>query len=858
MIRLIIFLAAIITAINANAEIVDVKQDETTAKYALVDEKGTLVTDYIYSHVGNRNESNLLLVCRDNLYGYIDITTGKEVITPKYAKAGNFNNGLAYVKFDSKYGYIDTEGNMVISPIYDSADDFENGIALVEINDLCGAINTEGKIVVPLKYEDIDYIENSHILYIENANEECGAIDYSGRTVIPMKYDDLGEEVINGCLTVENTNGDFTSGVINLQGKEILPCKYYDTRTEPNCILAKDGKSRKWGVFNYNGKQITPFCIELGGKIHENENIIIGDNNGKWGAYSISGKLIINPQYTHLGKFNNGYAIALKGDTCGLIDTNNNAVMPFDFDAIQYIGNGMYFAKKHKAKGAIYNDNGEQLTEAIYDKAFTFSNGYAKVQAGNKYSIIDTKGKQADKWAFSKYFGIQSMIMKSGGSPDSEPFSSFAKARVERGINSWQQRGEYEKSEMWKARVSGPKRQAKIDELIEIAKQEYLSKYMPNNEPTFSIGKYDPDNECFKITSSAGEMLLSVPIDEAQRFKENWIRVEKIPRYGIVNDRVGIEQCDFRIKGKTYTYDYTTSLSYKPYNDIAYNFEPVEIKSNKQETKKAAPKPSATPAESDVDSNIPLNDINNTSTIALIIGNENYRREMAVPFAASDATAFNQYCTRTLGIPASNVHMVKDATLNDIRAEFSWLKRVARAFKGEASIILYYAGHGIPDEATRVSYLLPVDGYASDVASTGFPLDKIYEELGDIDTRKTVVILDACFSGAERGGKMLSSARGTAIKPRMAEPDDNTVVISATQGDETAYAYGEKGHGMFTYFLLKKLKESKGNASLGELFDYVNDNVVKCSLLINNKQQTPTVISGEDISGSWKSIILTK
>ena len=63
---------------------------------------------------------------------------------------------------------------------------------------------------------------------------------------------------------------------------------------------------------------------------------------------------------------------------------------------------------------------------------------------------------------------------------------------------------------------------------------------------------------------------------------------------------------------------------------------------------------------------------------------------------------------------------------------------------------------------------------------------------------------------------------------------------------------------MFTYFLLKKLKESKGNASLGELFDYVNDNVVKCSLLINNKQQTPTVISGEDISGSWKSIILTK
>jgi hypothetical protein len=80
------------------------------------------------------------------------------------------------------------------------------------------------------------------------------------------------------------------------------------------------------------------------------------------------------------------------------------------------------------------------------------------------------------------------------------------------------------------------------------------------------------------------------------------------------------------------------------------------------------------------------------------------------------------------------------------------------------------------------------------------------------------------------------------------------VVFSAAQGNETAYPYREKSHGMFTYFLLKKLQETAGNVTLGELSDYVIDNVRKTSIVENSgKLQTPTVAISASATSSWRS-----
>ena len=103
---------------------------------------------------------------------------------------------------------------------------------------------------------------------------------------------------------------------------------------------------------------------------------------------------------------------------------------------------------------------------------------------------------------------------------------------------------------------------------------------------------------------------------------------------------------------------------------------------------------------------------------------------------------------------------------------------------------------------------------------------------------------------------MLATARGVAIKSKSETPQDNMVVVSAAQGDETAFPYHKKKHGMFTYFLLKKLRETKGQCTLGELATYIQKNVKQQAVVINRKPQTPTVLPSQTMKNDWRTIKL--
>ena len=256
--------------------------------------------------------------------------------------------------------------------------------------------------------------------------------------------------------------------------------------------------------------------------------------------------------------------------------------------------------------------------------------------------------------------------------------------------------------------------------------------------------------------------------------------------------------------------------------------------------------------KSDVDENIPTTNCNNENTFAWIFANENYQSVAPVPNAINDGCVFAEYCEKVLGLPKTNIHLVQDATYNNFKKEINLIKQISEAYKSDAKIIFYYAGHGLSDESSRDTYLLPIDGYGSDFTTCN-SLNELYKTLGGMPASKVVVLLDACFSGSLRGEGMLAKARGVAIKAKAAAPAGNMVVLSAAQGDETAYSYQEQHHGLFTYFLLKKLQMSKGVVTLGELFDYVKDNVVKKSLVVNGKQQTPTSSASISASDTWSS-----
>lgn len=260
-------------------------------------------------------------------------------------------------------------------------------------------------------------------------------------------------------------------------------------------------------------------------------------------------------------------------------------------------------------------------------------------------------------------------------------------------------------------------------------------------------------------------------------------------------------------------------------------------------------------AESDVDKNIPSAKGTNENLFAFIIANENYP-DAPVPYALNDGRAFRKYCEGPLGVPQKNITMLEDATYGSIVGAVEKLKKVADAYDGNASVIVYYAGHGFPDEKQQSAYLLPIDGNGADITTTGFSLADFYKVLGSIKLKSAAVFLDACFSGTKREDEMLAQARGVAIKVKEDRPGGNMVVFTASQGDETAHQMEETRHGLFTYYLLKGLQEQGGDTTMGDLSDYVTKQVRRQSVVINDKRQTPSVVPSAATADSWRSMRL--
>lgn len=266
----------------------------------------------------------------------------------------------------------------------------------------------------------------------------------------------------------------------------------------------------------------------------------------------------------------------------------------------------------------------------------------------------------------------------------------------------------------------------------------------------------------------------------------------------------------------------------------------------------SVPQPLSIP---DVDINIPENRSDNDNTFAVIIANEDYNKVAKVPMANNDGRIFAEYCQKVLGMPKENVRAYFDVTSLEMEDALDDIKRIAKAYNGNLNVVFYYAGHGVPDEGTKDAYLLPID--ANGQRTTGcMSLNSLYRELASLNARCVTVFLDACFSGSLRGEGMIASARGVGIKPKKEAAQGNMVIFSAATDAQTAMPYEEKQHGLFTYFLLKKLQETKGNVTLGELGNYVTEKVSQRAQVVNRKPQTPTVTPSLDFGDRWKTMKL--
>lgn len=445
--------------------------------------------------------------------------------------------------------------------------------------------------------------------------------------------------------------------------------------------------------------------------------------------------------------------------------------------------------------------------------------------------------------------------------PNETPkYSDFAKEYVVSRIKKWQEKNEFETLEEYQARVTEQSREAKKQELLKLAEQEYIKTYTKHvrfNEMV--LKQYDAENNSYLVESQYGELIVPVPRsnNEAQVFKSSWSGMQfKNPSFYISNDQLLLSKLTFVTPtGKSYVYDNSKDLAYQE-TVVDINFDPISIDTNPSgnyasKVTRNKERVTITGGKSDVDINIPETKVNNERTFAYIIGNEDYEVVSPVQYAKNDGRTFADYCQKTLGLPKENVKYRENVTFGKLLNLMAQIRSTAKAYNGDLNIIFYYAGHGIPDEGDKESYILPTDADGRQIEGC-YSLNRLYEELGGLNARQVVVFLDACFSGARRDGEMIASARGVVVKAKPGKAQGNMVIFSAAKGNQTALPWDDKGHGLFTYFLLKKMQESKGDVTLKELGDYISTNVSQKATNVNNKEQTPTVIASDAISVDWE------
>lgn len=424
--------------------------------------------------------------------------------------------------------------------------------------------------------------------------------------------------------------------------------------------------------------------------------------------------------------------------------------------------------------------------------------------------------------------------------------------RIYKSMQEWQKKKSFETPDQWRTRMTTQTRERKMRQFVSQFKEEFAREQGSKATPAFSLGLYDDDYNVYSLESKYGVAYVAVPASEKENFRRNFNASGVSPTYCVKDDKLAVASVIVKQGGKIYRSP-SASSDGGDSGLLAMELPPLEFRL-KDDGASESVKRQVTYDRS-LDSNIPVSDTKSANTFVVAIGNENYQLVPGVAFAENDINTFSQYCQKTLGVPMQNIRKYKDASFGVILSALKDLKDIADAYSGELNVIFYYAGHGIPGDADRGAYLLPADadGKQTEVC---FPVSRLYKELGGLDAKSVVVFMDACFSGSQRGEGMLASARGVAIKPKEDKAQGNMVVFSAATGAETAYPYGEKGHGMFTYFLLKKLQESTGNCTLGELSEYITTNVKRQSVVVNRKSQTPTVVTSDNVGTGWKNMKL--
>ena len=369
----------------------------------------------------------------------------EELIAPRYEDAKLFNDGLAPVKQDGKWGYINLEGEVVIGFKYDVANIFSEGLAVVgtfatreverydwssneTVIDTIEVINLgvidESGIYKPLsatRYDEVTngYKRENHYIAKSAYTEARDYYYYGGWVVIggalfgidgndmtsPDGYPLHGEG--NAVLHVP-TEGLIRAALVpvaeggigyyDMDGRVALESGWKSSEG-PKYIIPVNGDYVS-NVYPFNQGLAIAWVCQYGDMIETDEYAYM-EEIYRFGFIDKTGGWVIEPQfedyyvmgmYTRYQIFaDNGLASVKKDGKYGAIDKTGKTVINFQFDELWSFFEDRAAFKQDGLYGYV-DSQGNVLIEAQYQAASGFWGGCGVVYDGTDAFIIDRNG----------------------------------------------------------------------------------------------------------------------------------------------------------------------------------------------------------------------------------------------------------------------------------------------------------------------------------------------------------------------------------------------------------------------------------------------------------------------------------
>ncbi|MBD2302010.1 WG repeat-containing protein [Nostoc sp. FACHB-190] len=364
--------------------------------YAYINQAAQMVVEPQFKYAEEFAEGFAPVKVKDK-WGFINIQ-GQITIPPQYDKVGessspyddidddewsssSFSEGLAGIKLNRKWGFINQSGELVIPYQYDKVQKFSGGVATVQVNGLWGVINPEGKwIIQPIDKSPIKFFQGI-------AKTDLSVIDKSRLQIVydPIIYywDKSGQPV-----------GNFDNPpLLAKEFQEELAIIEMWRRDFQPIVRTSEYSSFSWNKCGYQDKQgkivIKPQfdrCQSF------SQGLAAVRVDKKWGYIDKTGKFIVTPQFDYADSLFEDRGLVVSNGKIGFIDKTGKVIIKPEFDP----NDSLYSSEDLKSKFEKY----PQQIEPNEITKHRFSYGLAVVAKDNKCGYIDTTGQFAIQLQF--------------------------------------------------------------------------------------------------------------------------------------------------------------------------------------------------------------------------------------------------------------------------------------------------------------------------------------------------------------------------------------------------------------------------------------------------------------------------